>query len=273
MMIDEKISRLVIYSTLLILFWVFQIVFLIMTTGWFITTAYIIINIGFIYLSDNIVQNNVSSEKISYESYPELHTRVNKIANQTNISKPDIALIDSPVANIFTKGYSTDNCTITFTKGIIDELDYDELEAVISHEVSHIKSKEFLLVTVFSGVLSASYTVLKYGLDNGNNWLYNIAFFVTLPIWIVSFVLAYKVLRYREYMADRGAVNIMGSKHELESALLKLDDNTKEKPKKDLRLITGTYSINFVDTRESFIFKIHPKVSDRIEYIRNIDIK
>lgn len=273
MSFDFKKLNLFLSTFILVVFWITIIGGLTYVSNLFIGFVLILATTGLMYLSDGFIRWSTNADTTTTDQYPDLHQQVTRISKQANIPKPDVAVIDTEVENAYTTGFGVNSCTITVTEGLLDRLDEDELGGVLAHEVSHIKSRELPIVMVFSGLLSASYTVLRFGWDfDGSDKLYYVAgFYLTLLIWFPTFLISLAVFRYREYMADRGAVEIIGSSIPLESALEKLDNSTTNKPKQDLRTINSTNTINFVSNREISILQLHPSVSNRIEYIKQID--
>lgn len=270
MVIDFEKLKLILSTVSLALLWVALIGGVILLSNLLVGVGLIVATTGLAYVSDGFIRWSTNANIGSPEEYPDIHDHVFRVSTQANIPKPDIAVIDTEIENAYTTGFGKNSCTITVTEGLLERLDEDELEAVVAHEVSHIKSRELPIVMVLSGLLSASYTVLRFGwdFDDDDKTYYIIGFYITLPVWISTFLLSLAIFRYREYMADRGSVEIIGDPVPLESALQKLDQHTSEKPKQDLRTINSTNSINFVSTRDSSILQLHPSVSDRIEYIR-----
>lgn len=85
------------------------------------------------------------------EEYPKLQQQVKKIAQKLKIAQPKVGLVDDLVPNAFTTGYGR-NAVIVFSLGLLEMLDSEELTAVISHELAHIKSKDYLFKTLSNGL-------------------------------------------------------------------------------------------------------------------------
>ena len=84
------------------------------------------------------------------EQYPKLHEIIEKLAGKNGIPKPKVALVNSQVPNAFATGKSPKSSLVAVTSGILDLLDDEELEAVIGHELTHVKSRDILVLTLAS---------------------------------------------------------------------------------------------------------------------------
>src|SRR5262245_44583158 len=94
------------------------------------------------YFSDKIVLWSSGAKIVSKEQYPKLHELIEKLASKSGIPKPKIALVNSQVPNAFATGKSPKSSLVAVTSGILEILDDDELEAVIGHELTHVRSRD-----------------------------------------------------------------------------------------------------------------------------------
>ena len=101
------------------------------------------------YFSDKIVLWTSGAKIVSEQEYPRLHEIVAKLASNNNLPKPKVAIVNSQVPNAFATGKSPKNSLIAVTLGILNLVD-DELEAVIGHELTHVKSRDVLVLTLAS---------------------------------------------------------------------------------------------------------------------------
>lgn len=195
-----------------------------------------------------------------------LDTRLQRLAGTADVPTPEFKGIDSPVPNAYAAGRSQQSATIVVTRGLINQLDGDELDAVLAHELAHIKNRDAAVMSMVYLVPSFSYLVadVTYGYaqvfftgfsqDDVQWWddWYGalIAFWyialtavVTITIsavfWVASSVLFMLLSQYREYAADRGAAAITGDPLALASALVTIDKQMKSVPDQDLRKLDG----------------------------------
>ncbi|RQG97514.1 peptidase M48 Ste24p [Natrarchaeobius oligotrophus] len=247
---------------------------------------------------------SVGARVVSSDEYPDLHATLTRLAAQVDASKPDLAVVSSEVPNAFAvaggsiRGLRGDDPgatgTVVVTTGLIERLEDDELEAVLAHELAHVKNRDanlmtvaWLLPTITYYLAIAAFYVL-YGLyrllgagggssRSGNSDGRGLAVaivvivvcaVVTLAVsamfWAAS-VLLYRVLsRHREYAADRAAAAITGSPAALASALETLDETMPELPDRDLRKLDGGTEALYVAPLEARAFGSKELVSTDI---------
>ena len=202
-------------------------------------------------------------------------------------SKPRLYVVDDPQPNAFATGRNPENAVICVTTGLLDKLDYYELEGVIAHELSHIKNYDIRLscvVSVMVGfivMLSDLFTrVLFFGgtkdndsdsKGNGTLMLIGLIFLIISPIFGSLMQLA--LSRKREFLADATAVQFTRNPDGLISALEKLEADTNEL-KTANKATANMYIVNPFKKngkkRSTNIWSTHPSTEDRIEALRNL---
>jgi len=205
-------------------------------------------------------------------------------------TKPRLYVVDDPQPNAFATGRNPENSVICVTTGLLEKLDYYELEGVIAHELSHIKNYDIRLscvVSVMVGfivMLSDLFSRVLFwgGLDdsdsdnkgNGILMIIGLIFLILSPIFGSLMQLA--LSRKREFLADATAIEFTRNPDGLISALEKLDSD--ENQLKTANSATANmYIVNPFkkNTKEgkkktSNIWSTHPSIEDRIEAIRNL---
>lgn len=145
---------------------------------------------------------------------------------------PKVFIIDADYMNAFASGYSEKSSMVAITRGLMEKLDRAELQAVMAHELSHIRHLDIKL-TLFASVLSnlilmiidvLFYSVLfgRGDRDRGGNQLVIIIMIVRFVLPFVTMLLMLYLSRTREYMADAGAVELMRDNTPLGRALMKI---------------------------------------------------
>ena len=219
------------------------------------------------YRGGEMALQSTNARHVDREDAPELYGRVQRLAATAEMPAPDVALIRSRTPNAFATGRSQEDATVAVTTGLQETLDDDEFDAVLAHELAHIRNRDatvmsiaFLLPTFTFVVASVTYQVLTSflkglsymhtggGRDSGKALAVIIVLFVvtatvTITIsaifWVASFVLFRLISQYREYAADRGAAAITGDPLALASALERIDDELQTLPDRDLRDLDG----------------------------------
>lgn len=229
------------------------------------------------YFSDRLALRSVNAKKVNAEDYPELDALVTRISQQADIAKPDIAVSKSNVPNAFATGRSKSSAVVCVTEGLLKELDTDELESVIAHEIAHIKNRDVAVMTISSFVVILSGMILRYSIymnpNNNNAKGYVMFLFVSIITYVVGYLLIRLLSRYREHVADRNAANLTGKPLALVSALQKINSSVDNTPEKDLREISSANALMISPVGKSKVKQLmstHPKTEKRIENLKEI---
>src|SRR3954465_8229979 len=198
--------------------------------------------LGQIFLSDKIGLAAMGAKEVTPEQAPGLHAMIERLCIQADLPKPKIAVADTQMPNAFAMGRSPSKATVCATTGLIETLEPHELEAVMAHELTHVKNRDVMIMTIASFFASIAATIVQFSLffggggsddDDGPGFL--VVFLVSLAVYAISFFLMLALSRYREFAADRGAALITGRPSALASALLKLNGAMQRVPDQDLR--------------------------------------
>jgi heat shock protein HtpX len=216
------------------------------------------------YFSDKMVLWFSGAKVVSREQYPQLHEIVEKLAYRANLPKPKVAIVNTRMPNAFATGKSHKSSLVAATTGLMDILDHDELEAVIGHELSHVKSRDVLVLTLASGDRSR---------NNGGAMMLIIVL-VAVVTWIISFIITRAISRYREYAADRGSAQMTGKPLELASALSKISGNMRQVPPQQHQRFQSLNAFFIIPALSSsslmHLFSTHPPVEKRIQKLKEM---
>src|ERR671922_2135460 len=116
------------------------------------------------YFSDKIVLWSTGARIVSREQFPELHDLVERIVARNNLPKPRIAVINTRIPNAFATGKTPKSSIVAVTTGLIDQLETEELEAVIAHELAHIKNRDVLVLTLASLFSMIAWYLMRFGM-------------------------------------------------------------------------------------------------------------
>jgi heat shock protein HtpX len=228
------------------------------------------------YFSDKIVLWSSGAKIVSKEDYPGLHEIVERLSVNNGLPMPKVAMVNSPVPNAFATGKGPKSALVAVTTGILDLLDNDELEAVIGHELSHVRSRDVLVLTLASVFSTVAWYLAQFGFYGGiqtrnRNTAGTTAIVILVAIitWIVSFLIIRAISRYREYSADRGGAIMTGKPDKLASALLKISGRIGNIPPKELEKVQKMNAFFIIPALSgSFIanlFSTHPPVEKRVQ--------
>src|SRR3954468_1087701 len=121
------------------------------------------LTIAQLFLSDKIGLAAMGAKEVSPEQAPGLHAMIERLCIQADLPKPKIAVADSPMPNAFAMGRSPKNATICATTGIMQALEPHELEAVMAHELTHVKNRDVMIMTIASFFASIAAMIVQFG--------------------------------------------------------------------------------------------------------------
>ena len=228
------------------------------------------------YLSDKIVLWSSGAKIVSKEEYPRLHEIVERLSTNNGLPKPKVAMVNSPVPNAFATGKSPKSSLVAVTTGILDVLDNDELEAVIGHELSHVRSRDVLVLTLASVFSTVAWYLVRFGLFGGLQTRNRntagtsaIVMLIAITTWVVSFLIIRAISRYREFSADRGGAIMTGKPDKLANALLKISGKIKVIPPKELENVQKLNAFFIIPALSGSsianLFSTHPPVEKRVQ--------
>jgi heat shock protein HtpX len=223
----------------------------------------------------------VGGQVVSRTEYPALHARVDRLAQSAGVPAPDVAVADTDVPNALAAGRGPDHAVVCVTTGLVETLDEAELDAVLAHELAHVKHRDVLVMTVAGALSAVTGWVVRWGFlfdggdgGGGDTPQFWVAYLAALVVWVGSFFAIRLLSRYREFAADRGAVSITGDPSALASALVSIDDRLADVPAEDLRSVEGANALLFAEATESRLarwFRTHPDVERRVERLRALE--
>ncbi|MBS57199.1 MAG: zinc metalloprotease HtpX [Chloroflexi bacterium] len=251
----------------------------------------IVMSIFQYYGSDKLVLMATKAKVVTYKEEPALHEIIERLSLLAEIPKPKkIAVMDSHVPNAFATGRNPKNSVVAVTKGLMSKLNKKELEAVIAHELSHIKNRDVMVLTWASVIVIMAGYLLQmmvfmsifggFGGHRRNNdsgqlgMIIMVAFAVTILVYFISQILIMALSRYREFSADLGGAYLTGEPLHLASALTKISSDMNRIPEKDMRQIEHASAFFIIPAIKSNtvakLFSSHPKVEDRIKKLNDI---
>lgn len=233
------------------------------------------------YFSDKIVLWTSGAKIVSKDDYPKLHEIIERLASKNGIPKPKVAVVNTQVPNAFATGKSPKSSLVAVTSGILNLLDDDELEAVIGHELTHIRSRDILVLTLASVFSTVAWYLAQFGFFGGiqsrnrdSAGTTVIVIVVAVVTWIVSFLIIRAISRYREYAADRGGAAMTGNPDKLADALLKISGKMNNIPTKEIERVQKLNAFFIIPALSgnsiANLFSTHPPVEKRVAKLREM---
>lgn len=234
------------------------------------------------FLSDKMVLWSMGAKIVSESEEPRLHEMVTRLCAMAGLPKPRIAVVNSNVPNAFATGRSPGNAVVAVTTGILRQLDPGELEAVLAHELSHVKNRDVMVMTIASFLSTVAFFFTRYLLyfgggrrDSRDSGGIIVVWLVSLLVWIISYLLIQALSRYREFSADRGSALITGQPSNLASALMKISGIMTRIPTDDIRKIEGMNAFFIIPAVSGSsimnLFSTHPPVEKRIIALEKLE--
>jgi heat shock protein HtpX len=240
--------------------------------------------IGSLFYSDKIALRTAGAREVTPEEAPELHGIVDRLCALADMPKPRVAIANTDMPNAFATGRNADKAVLCVTTGLMRRLNPEELEGVISHEMSHVAHKDVQVMTIasFLAIIAALLIRIAFygelfggrgrGRGNQNMLLIMLALMaVSIVVYAVSFLLIRMLSRYRELAADRSGALLTGQPSALKSALVKVSTDIAKIPTRDLRSVEPLNAFFFAPAMGlsagpsmSKIFSTHPSLERRL---------
>jgi heat shock protein HtpX len=235
------------------------------------------------WFSDKIVLAMYSAREVTAEEAPQLHNMVRNVAMQAGMPMPRVYIIPTPAPNAFATGRNPEHAAVAVTEGILRLLEPRELEAVLAHEISHVKNRDILIGTmaaVLAGAIGYLAHMAQWALifggfggrssdDEGRGSLIGShAMIILAPI--IALLIQLAISRAREYKADESGAHLTRRPLDLASALQKISYGAERIP---LDANPGTAHLFIMNPLRGGIgalFSTHPPVEERIERLEKL---
>ncbi len=207
-------------------------------------------------IGPKIVELSMGVRYISKEEYPELHEIVEELARKAKIRKPKVGICNLSIPNAFAFGRGVGDGRVCVTRGIVELLDREELKAVLGHEISHLKNRDVIIITMLSAIPLICWMIAR-------NSIYVAAFeerpaqaiIIGLAAFIFYLITNLVVLyasRIREYYADLGSVKLGNKPSALASALYKIVYGSARSDESELRRVEGLKAFFLNDVSRAY---------------------
>jgi heat shock protein HtpX len=230
--------------------------------------------------SDKMVLSAQGAREIDARSAPDLFRLVGELAARAGLPMPRVYIIDTPQPNAFATGRNPENAAVAVSAGLLDTLNRDELAGVIAHELTHIKNRDTLTMTITATLAGAISMLANFGLffgggNNRNNPLGGVgALLMVFLAPLAAGLVQMAISRTREYAADRGGAEISGKPLALASALVKISNEagrTVNIPAERNPAMAHMYIANPLSGMGSDnLFATHPSTENRIAALQQM---
>lgn len=240
------------------------------------------------FANTQIIKSSTGAKPLERRECKRVYNLVENLCLSQGMKMPKINIIDDASLNAFASGINERTYTVTLSKGIIDKLDDAELEAVIAHELSHIRNHDVRLmivsivfVGVFSMVAEIAFRSILYTPrrnssrdDKGSSTIVMllVAIIVAAIGYLLAVMMRFAISRKREYLADAGAAEMTRNPLALASALRKIsaDPDIEAVTRDDVAQLfiqhPGKQASGLIGSLGS-LFAIHPPIEERIRIL------
>ncbi|TFV69625.1 peptidase M48 Ste24p [Bradyrhizobium frederickii] len=250
------------------------------------------------FFHQSMIDAVTGGHDVTRQEEPRLYNLLENLCISRGITMPKLKIMESPALNAFATGLNPRQYSITVTTGLLDALDDKEIEAVLGHELTHIKNGDVQLMVVaviiagvvgfFGEMFFRLFTNFNWSSGSGGSWssgsssssrssssssdskssgggaviVIIIAIVLIVLAWLLSQVVKLALSRSREYLADAGSVELTKDPDAMISALRKIE-NRGELP----GATSAVMELCVDNPREGFadLFATHPSVQSRVD--------
>jgi heat shock protein HtpX len=242
-----------------------------------------VLNFGSYWFSDKLVLSMYHAQPVSESEAPELYTLVKTLALKASLPMPRVYIIPGDTPNAFATGRNEHHAVVAVTEGILRILTREELEGVISHELTHIKQRDILIGSIAATLAGAivmlanmaQWAAMFGGASRddeeggGGGIVGLIVMAIIAPI--AATIIQMAISRSREYLADAGGAKISGKPYALANALEKLTRASQAIPLQANPSSAHMFIVNPLTGRSLMnLFSTHPPVEERIARLKSM---
>jgi heat shock protein HtpX len=217
------------------------------------------------WYADRVALGLVRARELPVGAAPGLHSTIERLAARAGVAKPRLYLIDDGLPRALATGRGPRGSTLAVSAGLLSAASPAELEAVLSHELAHVRHRD---VVVQTSVVVLAATLLE--LSRVGGWFQRVLLWFLGPLAsaFVHLLLSPK----REFLADRAAAAICESPHPMADALVRLDQAAELVSFSGSPATEPLYTVNpFLEVGLAALFVTHPPIGERVRRLRELD--
>lgn len=247
----------------------------------------LLMNLGAYWFSDKIVLAMYRAKPLEEAEAPQVYRVVREIASRSGMPMPKLYWMPTVTPNAFATGRSPKHAAVAVTSGLLKLVNEEELKGVLAHELSHVKNRDTLVMSVAAAIAGAIMMLARMAewslwfggsrsRDGENRGAGALQLVVMLLIAILApltaMLIQMAISRTREYGADDTGAHLAGSPYGLASALEKLDQATRAYPLPNANpATTHLFIVNPLSAGAiATLFSTHPPIAERIRRLRSM---
>lgn len=231
------------------------------------------------FFSDKLVLKRYKAVEVNRENARGFYDIVERLTQKANLPMPKIYIIPEQMPNAFATGRNPKNAAVAATEGLLNLMSDKEIEAVMAHELSHVKHYDILIGTIaatIAGAIAILVNIFYFTAGSSRNNAAGLVIIMLCAILlpIAASIIQMSVSRNREYMADEGAARITGHPEWLQSALSKLEAYSKQGVVREATQESAhMFIVNPLAGKKmnfASLFSTHPSTADRIARLEQL---
>ena len=240
----------------------------------------ILLNGASYFFSDTLVLAAYRARVVGPQEAPDLHAIVANLARRAGLPMPRVAIISDDTPNAFATGRNPEHAVVAVTEGILRILERRELEAVLAHELGHVKHRDILISSLAAVLAQAIMLLSRLALwvgprrdDDRGSPLGGILIIILGPL--AALLLQMAISRSREYEADDYSAHLTGRPDLLAGALGRLGAANQQVPMRDAEPATAHMMIvnPLRGSGIAALFATHPPLAKRIQRLNAMPIE
>jgi heat shock protein HtpX len=247
----------------------------------------LVMNLGAYWFSDKIVLAMYRAQPLGESEAPQVYRAVREIAMRSRMPMPTLYWLPTVTPNAFATGRSPKHAAVAVTSGLLKIVDEEELKGILAHELSHIKNRDTLVMSIaaaVAGVISMLASWARWGLmfwggggrddrrsGNAAAQLVSLLLLAVLAP-LAAMLIQLAISRTREYGADETGARLTGNPHGLASALEKLEAAVRAHPLQGANPATAhLFIVNPLRSDAmAKLFSTHPPIQERVRRLRSL---
>jgi len=234
------------------------------------------------FFHHTLIRYATGARGVSRKEAPKLYNALENLCISRGIPMPALQIIETPALNAYAAGLKEGEYVIAVTRGLVDTLSDDELEAVLGHELTHIRNRDtqlMVIAIIFAGIFAFVADLMIRGWrfpydiwprgggdrrrrnDGGAALAILIAIAIVLISWGLSTLIRFALSRSREYLADAGSVELTKNPDAMIRALRKIEKNARfDVPSR----MEAFFIENPLRDGSASLLSTHPSIEDRV---------
>jgi heat shock protein HtpX len=243
---------------------------------------------GSYWFSDKLALASAKAQVISEADHPEFYGMIRDLSQRAGLPMPRVAVSPSEQPNAFATGRGPNNAVVCATRGLLQSMSRDEIEGVMAHELMHVRNRDILIGSVAAAVATAISSIAQMamfatmfagGRDDENRPNPFAVLLVSMLAPLAASLIQMAISRSREFEADRGAAELLGSGQSLAQVLEKIEVLATRMPMQVSPAQAQAYIHNPLaemharrgsGVNVSRLFSTHPATEERIRRLREM---